>query len=254
MGYRVLNENPIRARCSASSLARSGCSQDIRDYRRSLEVGLKSAGANATRVTFAYTVKGVYSGYLTKGDRNTLTREAEAILALAQSQDALSYCPACGADGAGSARFCRQCGTPVTASDPPELDLFRVTADANAGYKNIAGGLLFVIVGALIPLLTYFFKQDAISAEKLLKLAVFCLSLISGIGLGFLIAGVRRLGKMVDRKLEPQEASSPSRRDLAPPVAVPLPPQSTQYPVQHSVTEATTGLLPQEVKRTNDLK
>ena len=59
MGYRVLNENPIQARHGASGLARTGSSQDILDYHRSLDIGLKSAGANSTRVTFAYTVKGV---------------------------------------------------------------------------------------------------------------------------------------------------------------------------------------------------
>ena len=64
MGYRVLNENPIQARRGARGLARSGCSQDILDYHRSLYIGLKSAGANSTRVTFAYTVKGVHSGFI----------------------------------------------------------------------------------------------------------------------------------------------------------------------------------------------
>src|SRR5262249_28984901 len=106
----------------------------------------------------------------------------------------------------------------------------------------------------LIPLLTYQVKQGAISAEKILKLVVFWLSLVNGIGLSFLIAGVRRLGKMVRRKPEPQETASPSRRDNPPPRAAALPPQSIQHPAQHSVTEATTGLLPQEVKRTNQLK
>src|SRR5262245_33262245 len=155
MGYRVLNENPIQARRGASDLARSGCSQDILDYRRSLDIGLKSAGANSTRVTFAYTVKGVYSGYITKGDRSTLTREAEAIVALAQSRAALSYCPACGADGAGGTRFCRQCGAPVASADPPELDLLRFTADANASFKNIVTGAIFALIGVLAPALIF---------------------------------------------------------------------------------------------------
>jgi hypothetical protein len=252
MGYRVLNENPIQARRGASSLARAGCSQDVLDYRRTLDIGLKSAGTNATRVTFAYTVTGVHTGYLTKGDRNTLTREAEAVIAMARSRAALSYCLACGADGAGGMRFCRQCGAPVAASDPPELDLLRLTAAANAGYKNIGGGFLFIALGTLIPLMIYLFKHDTMSAEKMLKLT-FYLSIISGIGLGLLIAGIGRLRKIIERKTEPQEAPSPSRRDIAPPDKAALPPQSIQHPVQHSVTEATTGLLPQEVKRTNDL-
>ena len=251
MGYRVLNENPIHARHDASGLARSGCTQDILDYRRSLDIGLKSAGANSTRVTFAYTVKGVNAGYLTKGDRNTLTREAEAIVALAQSRAALSYCPACGAGGVGGMRFCRQCGAPVASADPPELDLLRLTAGANAGYKNIGGGFLFIVLGVLAPLLIYLFKHDTIGAEKMLKLTAICL-LVIGIGLGFLIAGIGRLRKIVDR--EPQETLSAPRPVVAAPGAVALPPQSIQQPVQQSVTEATTGLLPQEVKRTNELK
>jgi hypothetical protein len=155
MGYRVLNENPIHARHGASVLARSGCSQDILDYHRSLYIGLKSAGANSTRITFAYTVKGVTSGFITKGDRNTLTREAESIVALAQSWAVLSYCPACGAGGVGGTRFCRQCGASVASADPPELDLLRLTADANASFKNILTGAIFVLIGVLAPALIF---------------------------------------------------------------------------------------------------
>src|SRR5262245_66345600 len=72
MRYRVLNENPIQARRGASGLARSGCSQDILDYHRSIYIGLKSAGANSTRVNFVLHGQGGHTGYHTTSDRNTI--------------------------------------------------------------------------------------------------------------------------------------------------------------------------------------
>jgi hypothetical protein len=261
MGYRVLSEDPIRARRGASGLARNGCSQDILDYRRTLDVGLKSAGANATRVTFAYTVNGVTSGYITKGDRNTLTREAEAVIALAQSQGALSYCPACGADGAGGMRFCRRCGSPVAAADPPELDLLRLTADANASFKNIVFGAICALIGLLAPaliLLKIILFPPASGDAKLIKLMALLLGSLGGAGLAFLIAGLWRLGRTIKHRPEREELPAPSNRGFVeganPPDTAALPPRSIQHPIQPSVTEATTGLLPQEVKRTNEMK
>src|SRR5262245_42932785 len=264
MGYRVLNENPIQARRGASGLAGFGCSYDILDYRRSLDIGLKSAGANSTRVTFAYAVKGVHSGYITKGDRNTLTREADAIVSLAQSRAALSYCPACGADGAGGRRFCRQCGAPVTASDSPELDLLRLTADANASYKTIVSGAIFALLSLLAPgliLLKMILSPSFFGEPTLVKLMAFLLGTFGATGLAFLITGLWRLGRTITHRPKRGELPPPSRRsfveDENPPETAALPPQSIQpiqHPVQHSVTEATTGLLPQEVKRTNEMK
>ncbi|HKC85777.1 MAG TPA: hypothetical protein VKG02_07385 [Blastocatellia bacterium] len=261
MGYRVLNENPIQARRGARGLARSGCSQDILDYHRSLDIGLKSAGANSTRVTFAYTVKGVSSGYITKGDRNTLTREAEAIVSLAQSRAALSYCPACGADGAGGRRFCRQCGAPVASAYSTELDLLRLTADANASYKNIVAGAIFALIGLLAPaliLLKMILSPSFFGEPTLVKLMALLLGAFGATGLAFLIAGLWRLGRTIKHRPKRGELPPPSRRsfveDVNPPDTAALPPLSIQHPVQHSVTEATTGLLPQEVERTNELK
>jgi hypothetical protein len=259
-GYRVLNENPIQARRDASALAKSGCSQDILDYRRSLDVGLKSAGANSTRVTFAYTVKGVHLGYLTKGDRNTLTREAEAIIALAQSRAAHLYCPACGSDGAGAARFCRQCGAPVASTNPPELELLSLSADANASFKNIVIGAIFALIGLLAPALLllkiFLVPLDALDGKLLMLMAVL-LATFGSLGLGFLIPGLWRLGRAIKDKPEREELPAPSRRGVVEGanspvvVAAALPPQSIQHKVQHSITEATTGLLSQEAKQTN---
>lgn len=259
MGYRVLNENPVQARHGASGLARTGSSQDILDYHRSLDIGMKSAGANSTRVTFAYTVKGVTSGFITKGDRNTLTREAESIVALAQSRAALSYCPACGAGGVGGTRFCRQCGAAVASADPPELDLLRLTADANASFKNIVTGAIFALISVLAPALIFLRIMLFPGGEaKLVKLMALLLSTLGGAGLAFIIAGLWRLGRAIKHRPEREELPAPSRRSFVeganPPDAAALPPQSIQHPAQHSVTEATTGLLPQEVKRTNELE
>jgi hypothetical protein len=262
MGYRVINENPIQARRGATDMAKTRCSQDILDYQRSLDIGLKPMGANSTRVTFAYTVKGAYLDYFTKGDRRTLTREAEAIAALAQSRAALLYCPACGSDGAGGARFCRQCGAPVASTDPPELDLLRLGADANASFKNIMIGAICALIGLLAPallLLKHFLFPHGTLDGKLLQVMAVLLCTFGALGLGFLIPGLWRLGRAIKRRPEEEELLMPSRRGVVEGsnspvvVAAALPPQSIQHTVQPSVTEATTGLLPQEVKQTNDL-
>ncbi|HMV49598.1 MAG TPA: zinc ribbon domain-containing protein [Blastocatellia bacterium] len=253
MGYRVLNETPLQARRSAKSGASSGCSADILEYQTLLNIGLKSAGPNSTRVTFAYTVKGVYSGHLSRGDRNTLTREAEALLALALARTSAAHCPACGADTAGSSRFCRRCGAPLGVATPPEMEVLRLTSNANASYSNLSGGLLFILIAlaCLIPL--FFGGSDPVKFAKLVKI----LSVVSGslgaVGIFMLLAGMARLRATLRKPIEQDSLPQTPRRSQPEGINAPdtneLPPAFDPGTVSHSVVEATTDLLPHEIKR-----
>lgn len=247
-GYRVLNETPLQARRSAKSSAQSGCSQNILDYQTTLEIGLKPTGANSSRVTFAYTVKGVYSGYMTKGDRNTLTREAEAIIATALARTAAARCPACEADTAGSSRFCRQCGVPLIVAIPAETEVLRLTSNANASQKTIGTGLLFFLMtAALLATVFLIGSDDPIRQAKLIRVMGTFSAALGTAGMVLVFWGWFKLRQMTNQTIE-QDAPVPRRKTVEG-VIVPdtneLPPAS----IQHPVTEATTDLLPHEIKR-----
>lgn len=260
MGYRVLNENPLQARRSAKASASSGCSSDILAYQTTLNVGVKSTGANSTRVTFDYTLKGVYSGFITKGDRNTLTREAEAILAQALARGASAHCPACGADTsatAGNSKFCRQCGSPLSVTATAQMEVLRLTSGANASYSNLSGGVFFIALGAALLLFLLLGSNDPVKYAKLVKVISFFSITLGGIGMTMLLFGIARLRNMLRHDIEPDSAPALMRRDLPEGVrqestgapttsslAAALPPPSAS----HSVTEMTTDLLPHEVK------
>jgi hypothetical protein len=249
MGYRVLNENPLQARRSAKCAANSGCSQDILEYQTMLNIGLKSAGPNSTRVMFDYTIKGVYSGYLSKGDRNTLTREAEALLAQAMVRTGAAHCSACGSDTAGSSRFCRQCGAPLSVASPPEMEVLRLTSNVNASYNNLAAGLFFIIIAlvCLIPLL--FGWSDPAKFARMLKILTIISGSLGAVGSFMLVAGLARLRGTLRKPIEQDSLPQPPRRSILEGINAPdtneLPPAS----ISHSVVEATTDLLPHEVKR-----
>jgi hypothetical protein len=91
-----------------------------------------------------------------------------------------------------------------------------------------------------------------------MKLMALLLGSLGGAGLAFLIAGGWRLARTVKHRPEREELPPPSRRIFVeganPPDTAAPPPQSIQRPAQHSVTEATTGQMPQEVNQTNDLR
>ncbi len=242
MGYRVLNESPLQAKRNARKGGATGCSFNVLDYQTSLAIGLKSAGNNSTRVTFDYEVKNIW-GYMSRGDRRTLTHEADAIIALAAAHSLAAHCPACGAEAAGSSRFCRQCGAPLSAPPPAELEALRLMAGANASYKSIAAGAFFLAIGLLLPLILFFIDQDPVKFAKTVKIISVLAGSFGLSGLIMLLLGLWHLSRTIKEKPGQDNLAVAPRRSPGVPDTAELPPQS----IQHPVTEATTDLLSQEV-------
>jgi hypothetical protein len=251
LGYNVLNEIPLQARRRGTRAAVSGCSNDILNYPASLAIGLKSAGTNSTRVTFAYVIRHPY-GYLTKGDRITLSRESEAIIALANAKALPTTCSSCAAEVTSGVRFCRQCGAPVkVGASSVELELLKTTAGTNAGYKGALFGAIFLLIAFLLPLVLLLGSDNPVRFAKLVK----AISVISGsLGIsGFLmlLAGLWSLRKLLNQPLE-RETKEQHIPAVHRSLGVPDTSELISSPAsQGSITDATTDLLPQEAKRAN---
>lgn len=236
LGYRVISEQPLLAKRGG----RNNLSGNLLDYARTLMIGLKPLGEQATRVTFDFTIKNPYGITATKGDRQTILREAEAIAALARVRSESAACAACGTEGAADARFCRRCGAPVMAARPAEVEVLRLTAGERAAHQMIVSGAIILAVMFLFLLPLSFVNNP--KAEKIL---IF-FSIISGIaGWLTLFFGMRRLHRTLNPKRATEAAPTDFPRAIPSSHTVPLPAQS--IPV--SVTEGTTDLLEPEPPR-----
>jgi ribosomal protein L40E len=252
LGYRVLDENPLRARRRVKGWGQSGCSTDVLESAISLNVGLKAVSPSTTRVTFDYTVK---NPFLVAGDRHTLQREAEALIALATTRATAAVCVSCGAEIVAGARFCRQCGAPNTLAEPAELEVLRLTANSRAAYHSMTGGLGLLLAALAVASLFFLLDQDAPKFAKRVKLIMFLASLLGGVGLPMLLAGFWRLHSMLKVPEQDETPSLPRRSAAVPntaslaaasPGVAALPAADTGQAVLHSVTESTTDLLPVE--------
>lgn len=133
LGYRVLGEQPIHAKRKTKGCAAYGCSFNILDYPTTLTISLKKTNNVAVLATFNYEIKSY--AIITKGDRQTLGREAEALAALAAERLAVSACRACGTQVTDESHFCRRCGAPLVL-DVPELEVLRLTSSTRSSYYN----------------------------------------------------------------------------------------------------------------------
>jgi hypothetical protein len=206
LGYDVIEEEPaLLARRGARGWGMWGGSADVLDYAMTLTIRLKPTGANATRATFDYSIK---HPWLSKGDKEILTREAEAITALASVRAADNICGACGTESTGDSRFCRQCGAPMT-SDQAELDVLRMSAEARAGHTSLASSAVMAAITTLLTILTLVVIGTGAGGPKLLMLLTIIGILSSSIGFLNLVLmqfGLKRLKNALRLKGEERQS------------------------------------------------
>jgi hypothetical protein len=234
LDYTVLSEQPIQAK----RVARKGSlSADFLDYARRLNVALRPQSDAATLVTFDFAV--THNGLMTRGDRQTLERESDAIHALAAARPAPTLCASCGTENTADSRFCRLCGTPNAVGEPAELEVMRLTAGARGSLQEIFMGLLVVtLVAALFLPLVLFGGAKAAKAGWIF--------FVVGQVVGWLTLayGTLRLHRTLNPKEERPKLAPAAAHAPAPPLPTharerALPPRTARA----SVTEATTDLL-----------
>ena len=221
LGYYVLKEEPLVARRAARGWAAWLGSNNVLNYSVALTVAVKPLSAGVARITFCYALK---HRMLTSSGRQTLTREAEAIIALAAMHSASAGCVACGATAAMGSRFCRQCGTPTVSPEPAEVEVLKVTAGLCAGYTR-------TVFGAIILALTFITLLVALTTAAVPQAGVvFGVSLLLGaLGWTLLLTGLRRLHYTLNPKRETdvvlpvgnQPAGGLSEDEMLHPIRVP---------------------------------
>jgi hypothetical protein len=230
LGYKVLGEQPIHAKRTARACARLDCSLNVLDYPTILNISLKQANDVSVLATFNYEVKS-YMG-MTKGDRQTLARETEAITALATERHAISACRACGTTITDESHFCRRCGAPLVL-DVPELEVLRLTRGARGGYHHIAVGLFAMLLAVVCLSILFLINGVRISP-------VFWVGFgIAVYGLVVLTQGAWQLHFALNPKKTTKNAIPTAQPAFKSSVTTALPPA----PARASVTEGTTELL-----------
>ena len=238
IGYDVIEEQPaILGRRGARGWGTWYGSADVLDYAMTLVIRLKPIGDHSTRATFDYKV---CHPWLSKGDKEVVSREAEAITALATMRSADKLCAACGTEAMDDSRFCRRCGAPMTA-EQTELDVLRMAAETRAGHTSVVTSTMLSLVSMLLALLAV--VTIAVNSSWGLKaswLWIVFLGVISlfNFFLGWCAWG--RLNSALRHKRAEQRLSPVSDAQTLPGTeATALPPGR----VGMSVTEGTTELL-----------
>ncbi len=230
VGYKVIGEQPIFAKRSRECAARFDCSLNALDYPTTLTVALKQTNDVSVLATFNYEIKSYV--HMTKGDRQTLAREAEAVAALATERLAISSCRSCGTQVTDESHFCRRCGAPLVF-DVPELEVLRLTRGTRGSYHNIIGGMIALLGALLTVTLGYAFTSQKVFGA-LLWLAI----AFGSYALFLLVQGLWQLHRTLNSKVARNVTAGTAAR-LNASVTTALPPA----PARISITEGTTELL-----------
>jgi hypothetical protein len=190
---------------------------------------LKQTNDLSVLATFNYEVKSYMR--MTKGDRQTLAREAEAIAALATDRLAISSCRACGTKITDESHFCRRCGAPLVL-EVPELEVLRLTKGTRGSFHNIVGGMIALLIAA-VPIAIVFAVSGVRISGPLLWIAIPLVTY----ALFLLAQGTTQLHRTLNSKASKNLTLSPQPR-LAASVTTALP-----APRNASITEGTTELL-----------
>ncbi|HEV7745929.1 MAG TPA: zinc ribbon domain-containing protein [Pyrinomonadaceae bacterium] len=227
LGYTILGEQPLYGKRGAQGGARRGCSLAALDYPTRLTIALKQINDIAVVATFQYEVKSCVR--MTKGDRQTLLREAEAIAALGK-QGSISACPACATAVIDDSHFCRRCGAPLVV-EVAELEVLRLTKKSRSAHNNLMIGVVALCVAAALfsPLLWV--------EPKLFRALLIIGSGAAVFGIFALLQGVLQL----HLALGPKTAELPVRAQQA----FTARPTAALHPAMApaSITEGTTELL-----------
>src|SRR6185369_12002577 len=235
LGYKVLGDQPLHARRGSQCSAKWDCSLNVLDYPTTLTISLKQTNDAAVLATFNYEIKS--SMRMTKGDRQTLAREAEAIAALAMERSALSACRTCGTQVTDESNFCRRCGAPM-ALDVPELEVLRLTKKARHSYHNMFVGIVALLL-ALFTLLPWFVVNGARIVSPMLWVGI----PLATYGLYQLLSGAWQLHRTLNPSTTKPMAGTEQSAFKANVTTTALPPAPA------SITEVTTNLLSPDARQ-----
>lgn len=230
LDYIVLHEQPLQARRKARKLG--SASTNVLNYSMNLTVGLKALGTEATEATFFYEWRTTWGAI---GDKPTLSKEAEALAALALLHLKQTVCTSCGREQTAEAKFCRSCGQALASTVPAELEMLKLMAAANGAAKSNSFHITVgIVVLLLLPIAALITQKPAVFFWfGLLMSFVFWLS--------SLFAGSRLLdaiGAKLTKTSELFATPADSQAHLSARTA------KTQLPpAMPSVTEVTTHLL-----------